>query len=380
MNTVSASQTSRFFLAFSPMAKLLFLPPLLALQVGQDLWISLALCFLLDAGLLILILGAGKRGATFVSVTQGAFGKVGSKILCALYLPFFFGKTFLFFGEEGRFVTTELFETVPFLVFLLPLFSVGIFLAVQKVRSIGRLSDIFFFISLISLAALFLFALPEGKWQALLPVAFRNGKPIFLGALNALLYFGDPLYLFFLLGSFSVKEREGIKIFSGFLLSALTVLLFSALFYAIFSVLARFETAAYYNIAKYGAFSTSAGRIDLAFSYLLRGVSAVALSLPGYFAVYALCRLWGIQKQGLCACAFFGSVFLALCFTYSALGAISEKIRLYGGIAALVLQYALPAYALIFFLLRTKSHTLSDTRNGSEKTDAAYPLKQKENL
>ncbi len=354
MNELSSSQISRFFVAFSPMAKLLFLPALLAKGVQNDLWISVALCFLLDGVLLLFVLQSAKRGGDFSTLFRTAFGRVGSKILCALYALFFLVKSFLFFGEEGRFVTVELYETVPLFIFLLPLFFAGFYLSLKKARVLGRLSDIFFFISLFSFGALLLFALPSANFRALLPVAFRNGTAIFRGAFSSLLYFGDPLFLFFLLGNFHPKEGGIAKIYGGFLLSATLTVGFCALFYSVFTVLARYETASYYNLGKYGAFSTSSGRIDLIITYLLRSVTALAISLPGFFAVRNLRALTGIKRKWIWGSVFFGTLSLSLLFSYPSLALVSEFLRLYGGYAALLLQYLCPLYACALFLIKTR--------------------------
>ncbi len=354
MNKISASQLSRFFVAFSPMAKLLFLPALLAKRVENDLWISLLICFLLDGVLLLFVLAASRRGAEISTLLNGAFGKVGSKILRAFYALFFFIKSFLFFGEEGRFVTVELYETVPLFIFLLPLFLVGFYLSLKKARALGRLSDIFFFITLFSFGALLIFALPSANFRALLPVAFRNGAAVFRGAFTSLLYFGDPLFLFFLLGNFHPKEGENGKIYGGFLLSAALTVGFCALFYSVFTVLAKYETASYYNVGKYGAFSTSSGRIDLVITYLLRSVTALAISLPGFFAVRNLRALTGVKRKWIWGLSFFGGLAVCLFAFNPYLALFSEYLRRYGGYAALLLQFLIPAYACAFHLIKTR--------------------------
>lgn len=353
MNEFSSSQIFRFFVAFSPMAKLIFLPALLAENVKNDLWISLSLCFLLDGILLLFVLVLARRGADISTLLNGAFGRVGSKILCALYALFFFVKSFLFFGEEGRFVTVELYETVPLFIFLLPLFFVGFYLSQKRARTLGRLADIFFFICLFSFGALLLFALPSANFKALLPVAFRNGTAIFGGAFTSLLYFGDPLFLFFLLGKFHPKGQEHTKIFGGFLLSATLTVGFCMLFYSVFTVLARFETASYYNLGKYGAFSTSSGRIDLVITYLLRSVTAVAISLPGFFAVRNLRTICWEKSAWIWGLTFFGALAICLFFGYPYLAQISEVMRRYGGYAAILFQYLIPLFACAVFLIKT---------------------------
>ncbi|MBR2617468.1 MAG: GerAB/ArcD/ProY family transporter [Clostridia bacterium] len=352
MNEFSSSQIFRFFVAFSPMAKLIFLPALLAERVKNDLWISIAICFLLDGFLLLSVLFLARRGADISTLLLGAFGRVGSKILCLVYALFFFVKSFLFFGEEGRFVTVELYETVPLFIFLLPLIFVGFYLSQKRARTLGRLADIFFFITLFSFGALLLFALPSANFQALLPVAFRNGTAIFRGAFTSLLYFGDPLFLFFLLGKFHPKSKETGKIFFGFLLSAVITVGFCALFYSVFTVLAPFETASYYNLGKYGAFSTSSGRIDLMITYLLRSVTAIAISLPGFFAVRFLRAVTGAKTAWICGLIFYGALAICLFFGYPYLAAISKFLRRYGGYFALLLQYLIPLYAGAVFLIK----------------------------
>lgn len=354
MNEFSSSQIFRFFVAFSPMAKLIFLPALLAKSVQNDLWISVLLCFLLDGILLLFVLVLARRGADISTLLQGAFGKLGSQILYVFYALFFFVKSFLFFGEEGRFVTVELYETVPLFIFLLPLFFAGFYLAQKRARVVFRLGDIFFFITLFSFGALLLFALPSANFRALLPVAFRKGRAIFGGVYTSLLYFGDPLFLFFLLGKFHPKGQENRKIWGGFLLSAALTVGFCALFYSVFTVLAPYETASYYNLGKYGAFSTSSGRIDLIITYLLRSVTALAISLPGFLAVRNLRALTGVKNRWIFAICFFGGLAVCLFLLHPYLALISAFLRRYGGYAAIIFQYLIPLYACAVFLMKTR--------------------------
>ena len=116
-------QVCLFFIAFLPVTKLFSLPSALSENAGRDMWLSAAVCLAADflvATLLTMALHAADTD--FFELCERFFGKIGSKIIFAIYLVSLLLRSVLPIAEQRDYVNLTLYVTRPDLWVFFPFF------------------------------------------------------------------------------------------------------------------------------------------------------------------------------------------------------------------------------------------------------------------
>lgn len=300
-----------FFIAFLPATKIFLLPHVLARAAGADMWISAAVNVVLDAITLFSAFVLWKRygGKDYYEILTLNIGKIGANIVYAAYFFYFFFKAFTLVNEQKLYVERTLYENTANFFTFLPFFVFCAYLASKKIFVLGRLADIMFLCTAIGLIILYALAFSNTDFTAVLPVGASGAGRILKGSFSALNWFGDGVYLFFLMGSVPPEKRALGKLLPSYFAAGLFPVPCMLMFYGIFSSVAVRQEFAMTEIAKYSVAINNIGRFDYVAIFALLFTGAAAMSLPLYFATECVLKIAGIEKRAYVAAAVSAAMF-----------------------------------------------------------------------
>lgn len=293
MDKIKLRQICFIFAVMIPLTKTTVYPATLVYQTRNDLILAALGNFLIEGIVLGLILFlASRTSCTFFDLLQNTFGKIGAKIVYAIFALFFALSAVLPMMEQKNFVIQELYENVPSVISFAPFFGLCFFACTKGFKSIGRVADISMPIFAFSFTAILLLAIPHADFTALLPFGANGAKNIFNGCLHSFNWYTDCLYLLFFLGHFQYEKGAAGKIIGSYTIGALAVLLFLAIFYGIYSDIAVLQHNTIAQIPKYTTASTSLGRIDLLFIFALTLVMIFTYCIPVQMCVHCIRKVF----------------------------------------------------------------------------------------
>ncbi len=291
-------QIALFFIAFLPTIKFFMLPSVLAKTANEDMWISALINLILDAVTLSVILIACKRyKCDFYTLLECRFGKTIAKITFLLYFVYFLLKSILPIIEQKDYIETTLYITMPSNLYFVPFFLLAFFISCKNLKVIARLSDVLWIVTLIGVTIILVMSISNVDLTNLLPFFANGPKKIVSGSYYALSWFGDCAYALFFIGKFKWEEKSRLKITLGYVIGAVTVILFMIFFYCVFTSIAFREQFALTEITKYTTVINNTGRFDYVGIMMLIFSDMFSAVLPYYFAVHVLKKVFTPQKK-----------------------------------------------------------------------------------
>ncbi len=298
-NALSARQVC-FVCAFVlPIYKLLELPSLLARFAEGDLLLPALLQFLLQGGVLALLLFiASSSNKTLLERLEDRLGK-GVKVLYGVFFVIFLTSAVLPLLDLEKFVYAVFYDTSPTLFSFAAFFVFSAFFCTKSLKSVGRVGDLSAFLFPFPFLALIVMSLVEADISNLLPLFERP----FTNSLSAVKYttphFVDVILLLPLIASHRFEKGDGVKIGVGYGVGAIFSMLFFAVFYGVYSTIALRKHYAFAKIAQYFPVLSVVGRIDLIFVYMLCVVLFFYVATPLRHATSLAYKIAGGQKIAL---------------------------------------------------------------------------------
>lgn len=297
MYQLKTRQVCFFIIAFFSITKLFSLPSLIARYAHQDIWISALISILIDFLTLIFIVYICKiQNKNFFEIIEDIFGKKGAKMIAILYLIYFSIKAILPLNEQKDYIDFTLYTLKPTLAYFLPIFFVAFYVCLKNFRLLGRLSDIFWLVTINGFLTLISLALSNADFSAILPIGTSGIMNILKGSFYSLNWFGDSLYIMFFVGQFKFDKKAGIKIILSFLIATIMILVFMVIFYSIFTSIAFRQRFALTEISKYTSVISNLGRFDYIGIILILFSTMFAISLPIFFSSTLLNYIFSIKK------------------------------------------------------------------------------------
>ncbi|MBQ8684949.1 MAG: GerAB/ArcD/ProY family transporter [Clostridia bacterium] len=308
-----------FFAAFVlPVYKLMETPSLLARYAQGDLlWPALA-HFLLQTGVLLLLLYAASRSdKPLLLKMEETLGKWSTLVYIAYALFFLFYAVLPLLDLE-KFVYAAFYDTSPTLFSFAFFFILCGFVCTKGLKCVGRLADLSLFLFLLPFLLLLLMSLVEADASNLLPIFQRPLSDSAKAFTYTTPHFSDTVLLLPLIGNLRYKKGDGKKISLGYALGATLVLLFLGVFYAVYSTLAAREHYAFAKLAQYFPALSVVGRIDLLLVYILCIVLFFLVCTPLSYGVHCLARTTGTSRKTLLsvAVALVAFLFVLFCNKY----------------------------------------------------------------
>lgn len=288
-----------FFLAFLlPVSKIAELPSLLAYYAKDDLLLPAILQFLLQAGMLaLLILFASKTDESMFAFVKNRLSGRAAKTLYFLFAAYFVFSSILPLLNLERFVYTAFFDTAPGVSAFAPFFLLAAYIASKNLKCFARICDLCMPLFILSFVGLIVLSLGETDFTALMPALSASPRSVGLGVLRSLPHFSDTALLVPLLGEYRHRKGDGKKLMLSYALGAAFVLLFLAVFYGIFGALAPQQAFAFDKIAGYFGGLAVVGRIDLLLVYLMTVVVLFYRCFPLLLAVHCFSTAAKIQNR-----------------------------------------------------------------------------------
>lgn len=295
---INKRQLSIMFLFIIPISKLMLLPTLLSHIAGRDSYLAVVFIMLVDIFILAVIVYIINKTphSSFDQVLSSSFGKVAAKIIIFLFGLMFLTKSLPLMLEQKLLLENTFYETFPVLITFVPFFMVIFFVASKGAKTIGRTSELFWILILISFVLIIMFSFSKSNFANILPVAYNGLSPIAKGVISIAQNFGDYIILFAFMGKID-KDKSFKKVFASAGVITFMVVLVFIIFTAIFGDVAVRQTYAITKISKYSLALSELGRFDfIAILMLLAGaVFYSAVLLFGAAEMFRQC--FGIKER-----------------------------------------------------------------------------------
>lgn len=296
MNKIVPRQLYFFLACIAPVGKLIFFPTFLAHYSGNDLLFPAAANFLLQAGLIFLVLLLSRHNKTLYDLLSFTFGKIAAKILVCIFSLFLFYAAFLPILEQKLFVQSIFYDTLPSIIAFSSFFLFSAYLCAKPVLCLGRMWDILAPLSIVGIVGILIFSFPSADFGALAPVGAKGFEGFLSGTAYTMSWFYDSAIVLMLMGRFEYKKGMAWKSLVCYLVGAAAILLFLAVFYGVYSDIAVRQIFAFAKIGKYTSAVTVLGRIDYLFIFSITLVMAFYCALPLQLGVSCLVQTFGQEK------------------------------------------------------------------------------------
>lgn len=280
-NQLKTRQICAIFIAILPLTKIVSAPSVFSKICGEMLWQPLVILCLLDLLLITffcLIMKKHPNKSAFEILSEN-YSVTFAKIVFFAYACFFMLKAFLPFIEHKQLVESAFYETLPKAPIFYPLIIVTFYVALKGYKTIGRVAELFFPLTLVGIAFIIYLSLTSGDFKSLLPL-LKTDKSVAICSLNGISWFNDAIYLFMFLGSFKVEKNQLLKLLLSYIFPFLLTALIYISFYSIFSFVAPTQKLAISSMSIFSITLVNVGRFDYFAVFLLSLVSVIAISLP----------------------------------------------------------------------------------------------------
>lgn len=279
-----------------PSAKLLEAPSILATYAAGDLLLPALLHFLLQFGVLsVIIFAASKSEKTLFERLNERLGQ-WAILFYVLYAVYFLFAGVLPLLDMEKFTYAAFFDTSPTVFAFVSFFVFSAFLCAKGLKTLGRAADLCLFLFLIPFLALIGMSLFAADFSHLLPLFGRKLGDTMYAFNRTTPHFSDAILLLPLIGNLRYKKGDSVKILSGYTASAVGTILFLATFYSIYSSIAPREHYAFSKIAEYFPALDVIGRVDLLFVYMLTIVLLIFTAMPLQYTTQLLCHSFHIKS------------------------------------------------------------------------------------
>ena len=344
---LKSRQICFFLIAFVPVTKLFMMSSIIAGIAKEDMWISTLLNVALDViSLLCICFACKKAQADFITILENNLGKTGKNILLFLYFIYFLLKAVIPINEQKDYVELTLYMTQPTLLTFLPVLLCSFFLCLKELRTLGRLADVIWIVTLVGFITLMALSVGSTDFSALLPIGVNGLGNILKGSYSSFIWFGDISYLIFFIGKFNYQKHDTLKIVFSYLATGVMVIFFTMVFFGVFTSIAFRQQFALTEISKYSTVINSIGRFDYVAILLLLFSNMFAISMPIYFAVKMLQGIFPIKQKWIFPLCVTSAYALLLLFFNEFFYSIEQFMLIYANGYFLLLGNILPIFTV----------------------------------
>ncbi len=345
MNT---RQICFFFIAFMPVLKIFAMPSALVRNADNDLLFVYALSFLLDFAVLQIVLFSVTDKKDLYSKLLFHVKSVPAKTVYLLYAAFFVIKCMFYASEQRVYIELSLYQTETHLLTFIPFFLFGFYIATKRIKAIARLSDVTAILSALSIITLIVLSFSSGDYLSFSPVLNVNAKKLFKSFAATLIWGGDAVYLLFMANELTFEKHARLKISLAYLSSGVAVLLFLAVFYAIFGNVGKEKSFAFAEISAYSVFLSNTARFDYFAIFFMLMTSVVAATLPLFFSTLCLKKAFDFKHGIIPALIPVSVIFVFIAVSDDKSNALLNSMYGFFPILAAIFNFLLPTLSLFF--------------------------------
>lgn len=282
---LNVRQIALFFIAFLPVTKIFIMPKDASNIANEDMWLSVLIALTFDFfTIFILTLVNKKHNKTIYQILEDKFGVIIKDIILILLILVLLFKAFTPIYEQKNFVQNTMYETSLASFIFAPFFIISTYLSTRKFRAIGRLADLCWFFTIVGFLLLISLSIENSDFLSILPIG-ANGLNIFKANYFIAPWFCDAIYFIFFLGRYNNSKNSTKTILLGFIISSFFTIIFSIVFYAVFTFTSGRELFALAEISKYSTVINSIGRFDYIGIFSILISNTISICLPLFFIV-----------------------------------------------------------------------------------------------
>lgn len=358
-NSIKQTQIILLVIIVVSGGKFLSLPGLMAKLAGRDSWVCMAIMFAVDFVCLAFILWSVylNKGKSFDEILSDTLTPVGAKIVFLLYAFFFVLRIMGGLLDTQELISSTLSVVTNWVAFVLPILFVAGFNVVRGARNIGRITQIFFGFIFASVIMILLLSVKNTDFSNLQP-HFANGFDIVAkSALDISFWFGDCLFVLFMLGKITQTGHFGIKVSVAFLVGAGITLFLDIIFLCLFGNLAEYSSSALAKVSGFNLAGSVYGRLDWIFVMVWASSIIIKCTLFLWSATMALSFVFGIKNKKGYVIIFFVIVvmFVVLPLVFPIKDLIVNVFCLgVGKYVTIFVQYVIPLFMPLLTFLSNK--------------------------
>lgn len=264
---VKRSQLALLLLILVSTGKYLRMPGEMYKTIGRDFWISVLIMFAIDLLSLLCVLWVINRnnGKSLYDIMGGSIGGVAAKIVMFIFAAFFFLRVLdLSLNLLDLLTGTLMIKTnwVAFYVPMIILIAVNLY---KGFTTTARLGEILVVFTVLSIVGVYFISSKRADYGNLMPFAEFGIVPILKGITKYNFWFGDYLFILFVMEKIVPKSKDRKKAFTipaSFLAGTLITMGMITLFIAIFGETSWLQNCAMAKISQFSVRETVSGRLD----------------------------------------------------------------------------------------------------------------------
>ncbi len=234
---ISSTQFALFAFICGMAIKMFMLPALMLKVSGRDSIVVMAFYLIIELVNVLFLSLTLKRNPdkTFYEILSSALGTIIAKIVVVYFTLFLLLKLLLMLSEVKVFFSVSVYERISWSVMIIPLLALCIGFATKPLSVLGRVSELFAPLILISTVALSLLLTAKVPISNILPL-FSNGiNSVVEGVQTFPIWFGDVSLLLVCLGRVKLSKRVILKTMLFRFLSVIFVFVFSLIMFATYA-------------------------------------------------------------------------------------------------------------------------------------------------
>jgi hypothetical protein len=333
---------------YGAVTKLLLYPTYMAHLCGNALLFPTIVNMLLQAAVVwVVAYLSSKIDKTFYALLCDNFGEVAARVIYGLFAAYFLANAVVPMGEQELFVQYIFYDTIPALLVFIPFFFFSIYAGAKGLVNVGRTADICLPIFIICAILIFVMSIAECRFDALLPILKQPLSKVGGAFVSGSFRFNESAVLLMFVGRFKYRKGDAAKITLSYLSGCAVVLLFMAIFYAIYGELAANQP---YAIAKLSIFFspiTQIGRVDLFALYALDIVMLFAVVLNIQLCCHCLSVAFGYENGALYSTIVNGILIVLVFVLNNHFIAVNNFFSRWFWIGTLIFAYILPVCCLL---------------------------------
>lgn len=358
MKQLSSKQCKLIMLFYVCLNKIMLLPSLICSNLTNNFWVCLMIMFLIEFMFILMILNINKDNPdlTIKQRMKNAFGEHFTRIFYMFLGILLLIKAVFAVHECYIFLFDALYTNYKWIEMLIPLTIYLFYVGMKDFTNFGRTIEIIRFIIYGCIGVALFDALPNLNALSMLPIITTTAPRVVSTSFYYMLWFGDFLLLFFMVGDIKLDKKMHTKILSGWLTGVLITMIVMLFFYMTYGILSPLKRMALIDITQFVPKLSNSSN----FSWLVTTSWTIPIFFNLGLIVYLVCQSFAItfkvkqsNRKILSFIVVAMIVGILTLFNFSLNNLIDFLI---GGfdIYVLIVQYVLPLLILPICVLKCK--------------------------
>ena len=295
------------------------LPSLISTNIGRHGWLVFLIMGFIDVIFLLLALWFNKKagGCSTYEICEKAGGKLFAKIICLFFVVFYLIKSLLPYEAVHDLFANILFDHLSWGLYSLLLGVSILFIASRELRNIGRLSEIFFYIILVSFISLLILGATTTNYFRFLPVADINVGGLIGTCFEYNIWYGDFLIIYAFVGRMKQEDGSlGWPVIVSMIVCTIVLSFTYIVFYGLYEHLTPNQNSLISAISQFSLLGLDIGRVDWFLVLFFQVATLISSSLYLYLSSNYIRQVFGIKNNVLVMIILVGLIYIADIFIF----------------------------------------------------------------